>query len=176
MKILVGSKNPVKIQGAKEAFEVYFENVDVEGISVNSNVAEQPVNEEIYKGAKNRALNLMNYAKDNNIEADYYASVESGMTNSLGAWAIINVAVIIDKNGYESMGLSEGFPIPSKFVEEIKEKSLGYVMEKLSNVNDIAKKYGGVYFLTRKTTRTDLSRNAFIMALTQFTNGDIWHD
>lgn len=176
MKVLVGSKNPVKIDGAKQAFELYFKDVNVEGISVSSGVADQPVNEEIYQGAKNRALNLLSYSKEKSVDADYFVAVESGMTNFYGKWVINNVAVIIDKNGYESVGLSEGFPIPEKYVDEIKEKSLGYVMEKLSNVNDIAKKYGGVYFLTKKITRTDLSRNAFIMALTQFVNGEIWHD
>ena len=29
MKILIGTKNPGKIQGAKEAFEKYFDNVEV---------------------------------------------------------------------------------------------------------------------------------------------------
>ena len=176
MKILVGSKNPVKVEGAKNAFELYFQNVEVEGVSVSSGVPEQPVNEEIYLGAKNRALNLMEYAKNNNIEADYFAAVESGMTNMYGKYLITNIAVIIDKNGYESFGTSEGFPVPNKYIEEIKEKTLSSVMTKLSNVDEIGKKYGGVYFLTKKTTRADLSRNAFIMALTQFVNGDIWHD
>lgn len=176
MKVLVGSKNPVKIQGAKEAFELYFKNVEVEGIPASSDVSEQPVNEEIYLGAKNRSLNLKKYAEDNGIEADYYASVESGMTNALGEWVITNVAVVIDKNGKVSMGTSAGFPIPDKYIEEIKEKSLGFVMERLSNVDNIAKKFGGVYFLTRKITRNDLSRDAYTMALTKFVNGDVWSD
>ena len=38
MKILIGTKNPGKIQGAKEAFEKYFENVQIEGIPVSSDV------------------------------------------------------------------------------------------------------------------------------------------
>ncbi len=29
MKILMGTKNPGKIQGAKEAFEKYFDNVEI---------------------------------------------------------------------------------------------------------------------------------------------------
>ncbi len=45
MKILMGTKNPGKIQGAKEAFEKYFDNVEIEGIPVNSDVGEQPIND-----------------------------------------------------------------------------------------------------------------------------------
>ena len=176
MKILVGSKNPVKIQGAREAFEIYFDDVEVEGVPASSGVCEQPINDEIYLGAKNRSLALMEYAKENGLEADYFASVESGMTNSLGDWVITNVAVVINKEGKISMGTSAGFPVPHKLVDEIKEKSLGYVMGNLSGDNEISKKYGGVYFLTRKITRDDLSRDAFVMALTKFVNGDTWCD
>ena len=119
MKILIGSKNPGKIQGAKEAFINYFESVEIEGIPVSSDVSEEPVNTEIYEGARNRVDNLMKYANEKNIEAEYFLGVESGITNLLGKWVIINVAVIKDKNGYESWGTSPAFPVPDKYVDEI---------------------------------------------------------
>ena len=31
MKILMGTKNPGKIEGAKQAFEKYFDNVEIHG-------------------------------------------------------------------------------------------------------------------------------------------------
>ena len=43
----MGTTNPGKIEGARQAFEKYFDNVEIEGISVSSNVGEQPINEEI---------------------------------------------------------------------------------------------------------------------------------
>lgn len=58
MKILIGTKNKGKIGGAKRAFEKYFKDVTIEGISVESEVADQPVNDEILQGAKNRVKNL----------------------------------------------------------------------------------------------------------------------
>ena len=67
MKILIGTKNPGKIEGAKQAFERYFNNVNIEGVPVSSNVGDQPINEEIFQGAKNRVKNLKEYAKKNNI-------------------------------------------------------------------------------------------------------------
>lgn len=39
MKILIGTKNPGKIQGAKEAFENYFDKFDIEGIPVLSDMS-----------------------------------------------------------------------------------------------------------------------------------------
>ena len=68
MKILIGTKNPGKIQGAKEAFEKYFDNVEIEGIAVDSEVGAQPFDEEILQGAKNRVKNLKEYAKKNKIQ------------------------------------------------------------------------------------------------------------
>ena len=47
MKVLIGTKNQGKIEGAKRALQNYFEEIDIQGIPVESNVGEQPVNDEI---------------------------------------------------------------------------------------------------------------------------------
>ena len=175
MKILIGTKNPGKIQGAKEAFEKYFDNVEIEGISVDSEVGNQPFNEEILQGAKNRVKNLKKYAKENQIEADFYISSEAGITNLLGEWLDINCVIIEDSKGFQSVGTSQGFPIPEKYIEEIKATELGKVMDKIFSGKDLGKGKGGISYLTKNAiSRIDLTRNAFIMALTQHINGDIW--
>lgn len=177
MKVLIGTKNPGKIQGAKEALEKYYENVDIEGIPVSSDVSDEPLNNEIYEGARNRVNNLMKYAKENEIDSEFYLGVESGITNLLGKWVIINVAVIKDKNGYESWGTSPGFPVPDKYVEEIINTDLGTVMDKIFEKNALRNSKGGINFLTHDViSRIDLTKDAFIMALTQFINEDIWSD
>ena len=55
MKILVGSKNPVKIEATREAFSSYFKDIEVEGVEVKSSVSEQPLDEETFDGAEHRA-------------------------------------------------------------------------------------------------------------------------
>ena len=125
MKILMGTKNPGKIEGARQAFEKYFDSVEIEGISVESEVGNQPVNEEILQGAKNRIKNLKKYANNNNIKADFYIASEAGITNLLGEWIDINAVIIEDRNGFQSFGTSQGFPIPDKYIDEIKETELG---------------------------------------------------
>lgn len=175
MKILMGTKNPGKIEGAKQAFEKYFENVEIEGISVSSEVGDQPINEDILKGAKNRVKNLKKYAKENNIEADYYIAAEAGITNLLGDWIDINTAVIENKEGVQSVGTSQGFPIPEKYIDEIKATELGKLMDKLFSSSGLNKGKGGISFLTKDViSRIDLTRNAFIMALIEHINGEIW--
>ena len=175
MKILMGTKNPGKIEGARQAFEKYFDNIDIEGIAVESNVGAQPVNEEILQGAKNRIKNLKKYANNNNIKADFYIASEAGITNLLGEWIDINAVVIEDSKGFQSVGTSQGFPIPDKYIEEIKQTELGKVMDRLFRGKELGKGKGGISFLTKdEVTRIDLTRNAFIMALTRFINEDLW--
>lgn len=175
MKILMGTKNPGKIEGAKQAFEKYFENVEVVGIPVSSNVGNQPINEEIIRGAKNRVKNLREYAIENQIKADFYISSEAGITNLLGEWIDINAVVIEDSKGYQSIGISQGFPIPDKYINEIKETELGKVMDRIFSGKELGKGKGGISFLTKnEVSRIDLTRNAFVMALTKHINGEMW--
>lgn len=175
MKVLIATKNQGKIEGAKRALENYFENVEIEGIPVNSDVPDQPVNKEIYIGAKNRVKNLKEYAKENNIEADYFIASEAGISNLLGEWIDINAAVIEDSNGIQSVGISQGFQIPDKYIDEIRKTELGKVMDKIFEGQELAKGKGGISYLTKdEVSRIDLTRNAFIMALIKYINGDLW--
>ena len=175
MKILMGTKNPGKIEGAKQAFEKYFENVEIEGISVSSEVGDQPLNEEIFEGAKNRVKNLKKYAKENNIEADFYIASEAGITDLLGNWIDINAAVIEDREGFQSVGTSQGFEIPERYMDEIKATELGKVMDGIFKKHGLNKGKGGISILTKDViSRIDLTRNAFVMALISHINKEIW--
>ncbi len=176
MKVLMATKNPGKIEGAKQAFEKYFDNVEIEGISVDSDVSDQPLNEEIFEGAKNRVKNLKKYAKDNNIKADYFIASEAGITNLLGGeWIDINTAVIENSEGIQSVGTSQGFQIPDKYMDEIRATELGIVMDKIFKGQNLGKGKGGISYLTKDViSRIDLTRNAFIMALIKYINGEVW--
>ena len=81
MKVLIGTKNPGKIEGAERALSKYFNNFELIGVKVESDVADQPVGIETYNGAVNRVNNLVKYAQENNVQADMFMSVESGLTS-----------------------------------------------------------------------------------------------
>lgn len=176
MKFVIATKNQGKIEGAKRALNHYFKDVEIEGIPVKSDVSEQPVNDEIYIGAKNRVKNLKEYCKQNNIKADLYLSIESGITNSLGRWMITNIAVIEDNNEFESYGTSPSFPVPDRLVNDVINTNLSEVMNNVFTKDDERhNKCGGIQILTHeKITRIDLTESAFIMALTKYINGEIW--
>lgn len=177
MKVLIGTKNPGKIEGARRALSHYFKDIKIEGIKVNSNVSDEPVGIETYAGANNRVDNLIKYAKEQKIDADLFMAVESGITRDLGFWVITNVAVIKDGKGGEGKGTSASFPVPDKYIEPIIKETLGTVMDRIFNESDLRSSTGGVGLLTHNIiTRIDLNEQAFVMALTQFVNEDVWEN
>lgn len=176
MKVLIATKNQGKIEGAKRALLNYFDNIEIVGIPVESNVGEQPVNDDIYIGAKNRVKNLKEYAQENNIDADLFLSIESGINNALGRWMITNIAVIEDNNNFESYGTSPSFPVPDRLVKDIINTDLSQVMNKVFTKDDERhNRGGGIQLLTHdKISRIDLTEMAFIMALTEYINEENW--
>lgn len=177
MKVLIGTKNPGKVEGARRALSHYFKDFEIVGVKVDSNVSDEPVGVETYAGANNRVENLIKYAKDQNINADLFMAVESGITQDLGFWAITNVAVIKDGKGREGKGTSASFQVPNKYIDSIIKETLGTVMDRIFNESDLRSTTGGVGLLTHNIiTRIDLNEQAFVMALTQFVNENIWED
>lgn len=176
MKVLIATKNQGKIEGAKRALSNYFDNIEIQGIPVESDVSEQPVNEEIYNGAKNRVKNLKEYAQANNVKTDLYLSIESGITNSLGRWMITNIAIIEDKEDFESYGTSPSFPVPDRLVKDVINTDLSQVMNSVFEKDDERHNHGGgIQLLTHnKVTRIDLTEMAFTMALTKYINEEKW--
>lgn len=176
MKAIIGTMNPGKIEGAKKALEAFYDDVEVLGYKAESEVGDQPVSEETLQGARNRALNTMKYAKDNKVDADYFMGIESGIIELYGTWYIANAAVVMDKDGYESIGYGPIFPVPKKYVKDIIETDFGHVVEKIFNQSDLGKSVGGINGLTNHSiSRIDITRESFIMALTEHTN-DYWND
>ena len=171
MKILVGSKNPGKIEGVKVAFEKFYDDVEILGISVESEVCEQPVNAETMLGAKNRVKNLQKYASDNGINADYFVAVESGLIDICGDPAIVNCCYVEDSVGESSYGYSAGFPIPKGRFDDIKTKGLATVIDEIfdSSHGDGPIVHGGIQKLTNgAVSRIEFATSSTIMALTRF--------
>ncbi len=170
VKIAIATKNPCKIEGVRRAFSHYFDCVEVVGFPSDSGVPEQPVNEEVLVGARNRISSVKA-----NQGFDYYCAIESGLSNQLGEWSIVNLALIQNSIGRESFGSAAAFPVPKHLVEEIKEKTLGVVLDSLLDQHDLRSSKGGISFLTHDVIdRYNLTEQAFVMALTRFVNNEMW--
>jgi len=168
MKVLVGSNNPVKLDAVKEAFEKYYKDVEITGISVESDVPEQPVNSDTFTGAKNRAMKLFDMNKKN--DNDFFVGVEGGIIEIDNKWFGFGCMCIVDKNGKIGFGTSPMFPMPQFVIDQLKNgKELGIVIDELSNKENTKHKEGAIGFFTNDVmTRKDLYVNGLITALIPF--------
>jgi inosine/xanthosine triphosphatase len=166
MKVLVGSKNPVKIEATKEAFKKYFYDIEVVGIEVDSKVSKQPIGIEMFVGAKNRVEELKK------LEADFYVGIEGGIINMFDNWFGFAVVCISDKNVRYGYGVTSFFQLPEIVVNEIKNgKELGEIMDELTKRENTKQKEGAIGILTKGAIdRKSLYIPAIVCALIPFLN------
>ncbi|WP_457591513.1 inosine/xanthosine triphosphatase [Geoglobus sp.] len=168
MRVVVGSKNPVKVNGVERAFSRFFGEVVVVGREVSSGVSDQPFNNETVVGAVNRAKNA--YSE----EFDFSVGVEAGLfefPHTLTGYIDFQVACIYDGEHY-TIGFGPGFEYPPEVVRQVLEgKEVGKVMERLTGIESLGRKHGAIGFLTgKRVIRRDLTEIAVTMALIPWIN------
>jgi len=149
LKILVGSKNPVKISSVEEAFKNYFDNIEVIGIEVESGVSVQPVNDETFTGAQNRALKLKELNDSQNLGSELFVGIEGGIMKQFDKWFAFGCMCVIDNNGRTGFGTSPHFELPQSVVEKLLQGiELGDVMDEIMNQQNTKQKHGAIGFFT----------------------------
>ncbi|MFH0735188.1 MAG: inosine/xanthosine triphosphatase [bacterium] len=176
IKVLVGSKNPVKIESAKITFEKYFGDCEVLGIDVNSSVPNQPINNDTFEGAKNRALELFKCNSTNNLAADYFVGIEGGIMELYNIWFSFGCMCVIDKNKNIGYGTSPLFQLPKFVVDRLlKGEELGDVIDSLFDKTNTKQNLGAIGYLTNGVmNRTELYSAGLITALIPFVNKKLW--
>ena len=153
MKVLVGSRNPVKLEATKEAFFKYFDAVEVVGISVNSKVSNQPIEDETFAGARNRAFELKRINEARDLNAEFFVGIEGGIKKLFHRWFTFGVICIIDYKGKIGYGTSPFFELPSQITKELLEGKgmieLGDVMDNLIGEKNTKQKQGAVGYFTK---------------------------
>ncbi|MEI6887281.1 MAG: inosine/xanthosine triphosphatase [bacterium] len=173
-KIIISSKNPVKINATLEGFKMAFPNeeFEIESVSVESNVSNQPRSEEeTMKGALNRANNSYEAKKD----ADFWVGIEGGVEEYKEgmltfAWIYIKGDKLIGK------GRSASFFLPEKVADVVKQgKELGDADDIVFGKSNSKQQNGAVGILTGDViTRTALYVPAVILALVPFKNVSLY--
>ena len=164
-KVVVGSKNPTKLEAVKQAFKTVWpdENFDFGQIDVASGVNEQPLSEtETIKGAENRANKVLELT-----DADYAVGLEGGMYKIAGKWFVSDWAVVVSPNGKIGYGGTPRYYVPEKFAKHVTaELDLSAVLEREVGVKDIGKLDGYAGMVTNNfLTRTTSNQIAIINAL-----------
>lgn len=176
VKILVGSKNPVKTASVEEAFKNYFENVEVYGIEVDSGVSHQPFGDETFIGAENRALALKRINAEQNLFAEFFVGIEGGVIRLYEKWFAFGCMCVIDKDGNIGFGTSPHFELPESVIEKLKNGiELGDVMDEIMNEENTKQKHGAIgYFTNGVMNRKELYIEGLKVAVVPFLHKNLF--
>ncbi|KAF0150318.1 MAG: NTPase [Ignavibacteria bacterium] len=176
MKILVGSRNPVKIKSVEDAFKNYFDAVAVTGVEVESGVSNQPIGDETFIGAKNRVLTLMKMNETNNLAADFFVGIEGGIVQLFNKWFAFGCMCVADKEGDIGFGLSPHFELPEIVVKKLLNGiELGDVMDEIQNQENTKQKLGAIgYFTNGVMNRKELYAEGLKAAVVPFLKKDLY--
>ncbi len=171
-KVIISSKNPVKIDAVKHSFEEMFphETFNFEGVSVPSGVSDQPLGEdETFTGAENRATNASKEMPD----ADYWVGIEGGCEKLHDGMVVYAWMVIHGKYDAEvkvGKARSSTFFLPNEVMKLVDEGlELGDADDKVFKRSNSKQQNGAVGILTGDAiTRRDYYVQALKLALIPF--------
>jgi inosine/xanthosine triphosphatase len=169
MKIIVGSKNPVKINAVKQIFSKVYKNIQIKALKIDSGVGNQPLGlNQCYQGALNRAEKV----KLKHPAADFWIGIEAGLqTFDFGTFTG-GIVVILDKNNIQGIGISSQLLLPEKIVSKTSKKNeLGQVLGNITQRKNIKKQEGAFGLFTNNIiSRKDAYVQAVACALSRFLN------
>ncbi|MFW5965117.1 MAG: DUF84 family protein [Halodesulfurarchaeum sp.] len=142
MDVAVGSRNPVKYQ----ATAAVFENANVEAVSVDPGVSEQPLTTaETIEGARKRARRALDAEK-----ADLGVGIEGGVARVEGeeGWYLTMWAAVADDTRLE-IGSGPRIRLPSSIAGELQAGAeLGPLLDERLGTEGIKKERGAAGLLT----------------------------
>ena len=171
--IVVGSKNPVKVNAIKTAFETYFPEKDIQcrGMHAPSMVSEQPMTS---RETRDGTVNRLRFCQENEI-ADFYAAIEGGVDlfeDGPATFAYVAIA----NNDQLSVGRGANLPLPKSVFNRLQAgDELGPLMDELFNTTNIKQKGGAIGLLTNgHATREDNYTHAAILTMSRFAHPEFY--
>jgi inosine/xanthosine triphosphatase len=144
--VAVGSTNPVKIGAVRAVLERVRAGIKVDGISVLSDVPDQPWgDEETIRGARTRAERALAALK-----ADLAVGLEGGLVEqSDGSLHTCAWAVAVDTHGRLATGGSLAMPLPPSVAAAVRDGlELGHAMDRVTGGTNTKQGAGAVGILT----------------------------
>ena len=171
-KVAIGSVNKSKVRGVKRAWELMGPASFV-AARVPAPYAQPLSWTETLEGALARAEKALEMVSD----ADYGVGVEAGLVPLPvpSGYVDVQAAVVLDKRGRVSVGLSSGFEIPYVFLPKVASGlELGVVAESWWG-RPLGEEEGVIGVLTKgMVTREDLTFQAVVMALVPWVNPSLY--
>lgn len=173
IKVVVGSKNPVKVNASRDVITALYPDSIIEcvGIDAPSLVAEQPMNA---TETRTGAINRVKYCQQHNT-ADFYIAIEGGV-DLLEDGPATFAYVVIATDRQQSVGRSAALPLPAPIYQSLLDgEELGPVMDKLFKTVNIKHKGGAIGLLTNgHATRESNYTQALTLAMAAFLHSDLY--
>ncbi len=175
MLVCVGSENRSKLKGVERAYKLFVRELQVVGLKISSEVTPQPLDlETVFRGALIRARKSLELTSS----AEHGVGIEAGLFNLHGTWFDVHVAVIADRCGLITYGLSPAFEVPSRFVKELLgggANELEMLVDNYFKTKSIGEYGGFIKLLTNgHVLRDDLVFYSVLMALVPRVNKDLY--
>jgi inosine/xanthosine triphosphatase len=181
--VAIGSKNPAKTRGTKDAFSLFFRKVEVREVDVSGLVMSQPMSlDETLAGARKRAMTALGSGK-----VDFGVGVEAGIVDlgrggGVGVEKVaeslnLQLAAVADPMGRVHFGCSAGFPLPPQLIATMIEsgKELDAYAHELTGTKKIREEDGIIYHLSMKNlSRVQMTEQCVSMALLPWVNDKIY--
>ncbi|MHA2099625.1 MAG: DUF84 family protein [Candidatus Kariarchaeaceae archaeon] len=160
--IIIGSKNPAKVDGVRKAALSYWPNIDAIGREAQSNVSKMPMSKnEIRFGARARADYIIE-----NYDSWLAVGNEGGAAFIEGNWYLFGTTYVTDGTN-SSWGGELQIRLPNNMVHGLSNGTieLGTVIDNLTNRKDVKKQEGAIGLLTdMRLTRSEVFQMSAMQA------------
>jgi len=173
IKIVVASKNPVKLEAVREGLSAFLnDSIEIYGVSVESGVSDQPMSDsDTFLGAENRVKN----AKLQFSGYDFYIGIEGGVEDSSSG--LMAFAWIVISNGEKTgKARTASFFLPPDVARLVHQgMELGDADDIVFSKSNSKQQNGAVGLLTNDLiTRKSLYLPAVQMAFIPFLNPELY--
>jgi|SRR5579859_6030998 len=171
--VAVGSTNPVKISPVRTVLARIGLLAQVQGISVPSGVADQPIGlEEIRRGAMTRATNARLA-----LAAAWGIGMEGGVEfDSAGMAWLFSIVAIVTRDGRSSIARGGQLQLPPRIAARLLDGAeLGPLMDEILGTSDLKHGPGAIgYLTTGLISREDAYRDCFCRALAPLLHPELY--
>jgi inosine/xanthosine triphosphatase len=175
LNVIVGSKNPVKLNATRNILKKIYSDLTVKGVDTDSEVPDQPFGlDQTVEGAINRAKNAFSD------EYDLSVGIESGLMEvpyTITGYIDLQWCAIFDGDKI-TLGVSSGFEYPPQVINEVLNGvEVGDVMDKVTGISDLGQKKGAVSHLSHDMLdRTENTEQCVLTAMIPRMNQEVYYN
>jgi inosine/xanthosine triphosphatase len=173
MLVVIGSRNPVKINAVRSTFGKAFPGARYAAVYAPSGISSMPMSaRETRLGAISRAEYTISSLRG----ADFGVGVEGGVERTEDGFMICGYVCVVDRKGRRGIGGGTSVLLPKRVERELlKGRELGEVVDELTGRKSVKRQEGALGVLTNNiTSREGYFRMAAACALAPFLNKKLY--